>query len=207
MFSFISRPPAVAATAAITLVLLAGCGNDSGGTDNTSSSDRSTSPSAPAAVKPETGFNPQDAAFARNMIHHHRQALDMASIAADRKASPAVAGLAAKIQATQQPEIDTMSGWLRAWGKEVLAEGMSHGAGPNMPGMMTGEQMDELNGAEGADFDTLFLKMMIEHHQGAITMAKAEQAGGKNSDAKTLAEKVIAGQSAEITAMQILQQG
>jgi uncharacterized protein (DUF305 family) len=72
---------------------------------------------------------------------------------------------------------------------------------------MTAAQMDELTAATGAQFDKLFLTMMIDHHQGAITMAKAEQTGGKNPDAKALADKVIADQTAEIAEMQKMLQG
>lgn len=205
MLSTNTRVVLAATATAATITLLAGCGNGVSGT-NHSGSDGASHGATPSASASD-GFNPQDAAFAGNMISHHRQALRMASIAPERDASPEVTALAAKIEAAQQPEIETMSGWLQAWGKEVPGEGMDHGAGPAMPGMMTAEQMDELNGETGAQFDKLFLEMMIEHHKGAITMAKAQQRGGSNPDAKALADKVIADQSAEIAMMQKLLQG
>jgi uncharacterized protein (DUF305 family) len=161
-------------------------------------------------VAPDAGFNPQDVAFSTNMIGHHRQALDMASLAPERAGSAEVKALAAKIQAAQQPEIDTMSGWLKEWGKPVptsAEHGMEHGAGAQMPGMMTAEQMDDLNGSTGAEFDKMFLEMMIAHHEGAVTMAKAQQTGGKHSESKTLADKVIADQTAEIAEMKKMLQG
>ena len=111
-----------------------------------------------------------------------------------------------------------MSGWLRAWGVAVPdttdagmsgMSGMSqsnmpgtdHSGASSMPGMMSSDQMQQLSQAHGAAFDNMFLQMMIEHHQGAIEMAKTELAEGANPDAKTLAQKIIDSQQAEITEM------
>ena len=140
------------------------------------------------------------------MIGHHRQAVMMASLAPERASSAAVKALAAKIQAAQQPEINTMSGWLRAWGKQVPADTMDHGmAGQqDMPGRMTEAEMDDLNGATGTGFDTMFLTMMIKHHQGAVEMAQTEQQKGRNTAAKALAAKIVKDQTAEISTMRSL---
>ncbi len=73
-----------------------------------------------------------------------------------------------------------------------------------MPGMMTDAQMGQLTAATGAQFDKLFLQMMIVHHQGALTMAKTEKADGENTAALALADSIISSQSAEITIMQAL---
>ena len=74
----------------------------------------------------------------------------------------------------------------------------------SMPGMMSTQQMDDLMNASGAEFDQMFLTMMIAHHQGAIEMAQAEQAGGVNADAIALAVQVEQAQTEEITTMQAL---
>jgi uncharacterized protein (DUF305 family) len=71
-------------------------------------------------------------------------------------------------------------------------------------GMMTDEEMRQLDTATGADFDRLWVQMMIKHHQGAVAMAKSELAQGKNTDAKALAQKIVDAQEAEITEMQAL---
>jgi uncharacterized protein (DUF305 family) len=68
-------------------------------------------------------------------------------------------------------------------------------------GMMSEADMDSLKKASGAGFDAMFLTMMIKHHEGAITMAKDEQAKGAYAPAKTLAGSIITGQTAEITTM------
>ena len=84
---------------------------------------------------------------------------------------------------------------------------MSTGAtGMAMPGMMSDAQMQELTDATGADFDRLFLELMIVHHQGAIEMADTEIAEGSNPAALALAESIKTSQTAEIAEMQQLLQ-
>lgn len=156
-------------------------------------------------------FNDADVSFAQDMIPHHRQATEMADLAADRSTDPAVLDLASKIIAAQQPEIDTMSGWLKSWDKKVPSDsgemdGMDHGSSSSdMPGMMSSEDMASLEAATGAAFDKAFLAMMIEHHEGAIEMAKAEESDGKYSPAIKLAKKIQKDQAAEIATMESLQ--
>jgi uncharacterized protein (DUF305 family) len=71
-----------------------------------------------------------------------------------------------------------------------------------MPGMMSDEDMTALEKATGAEFDQMFLTMMIEHHEGAIEMARTEQADGEYADAKALAEDIETAQTEEIQTMQ-----
>jgi uncharacterized protein (DUF305 family) len=159
--------------------------------------------------------NDADIAFAEMMIVHHHQAIAMADLAADRAASEAVKSLAEQIRAAQGPEIETMTGLLHAWDAEVL-EGVSPGGtggtggtgGPGrmggmhgMPGAMAPEQMDQLMGAQGAGFDRMFLEMMTSHHNGAVEMARTEQAQGQNPQALELAETIEKDQTAEVERM------
>lgn len=69
-------------------------------------------------------------------------------------------------------------------------------------GMMTDEEMQQLEAASGADFDRMWVQMMIKHHQGAVTMAKTEIEKGENADAKALAQQIVTAQETEITEMQ-----
>jgi uncharacterized protein (DUF305 family) len=143
--------------------------------------------------------------FAQQMIPHHRQAIDMAKLAATRAKSPEVKKLATQIEGAQDPEITTMTGWLKEWGAAMPEEsmpGMDHGK--DMPGMMTDADMTSMTKASGAAFDRMFLTMMIKHHEGAITMAKDEQAKGSSAPAKTLAGTIITAQTAEIATMREL---
>lgn len=137
------------------------------------------------------------------MVPHHRQAVEMAGLAATRGSSAEVKALAAEIAKAQDPEIRTLSGWLTAWGEQVPAEGAGH-AGHDMSGMMTGEEMEQLGAASGPAFDSAFLRLMVEHHQGAVAMAKAEQAKGSYPAAKAMADAIVTSQGAEIARMNAL---
>ncbi len=125
-----------------------------------------------------TRFTEADVHFMTGMIGHHAQALVMSALAPTHGASHAVRTLTARIINAQQDEIATMQGWLRDRGQpvpEVEITGttlMVHGPDyvMHMPGMLSPEQIQELDDASGRDFDRLFLTYMIQHHQGAVTM-------------------------------------
>ncbi|MFI9595417.1 DUF305 domain-containing protein [Nonomuraea sp. NPDC052265] len=187
------------AVAAGALALLTACG----GTDaaSTAAPEASASAGAAASAQPSRGsFNDADVMFAQMMIPHHQQAVEMAELAPRRAEDPEIKELAAEIKAAQDPEIQTMKGWLAEWGKPVPSGGMGH----DMPGIMSGEDMKKLEGAEGAAFDRLFAQQMIAHHEGAIEMARTEQAGGVNPQAKELAKGIESAQRAEVAQLRRL---
>jgi uncharacterized protein (DUF305 family) len=119
-----------------------------------------------------------DVQFMSHMIGHHAQAIVMSGWAASHGASPAVVRLADRIINAQQDEINTMQSWLRDRRQpvpeakpgpmKVTMDGMEHEM--LMPGMLTDEQMKQLDQAKGKDFDRLFLRDMIQHHRGAVSM-------------------------------------
>lgn len=197
----ISKRPVILTGATLSAVLvLAACGSaaqqPSGGAQ---------SPAAPPATA--TGFNQADVSFAQQMIPHHQQAVQMASLAASRASSPQVRQLARQIEVAQNPEIQTMTGWLRAWGQPTAMpadsmEGMDHGT----PGMMTSQDISHLRSLHGQAFDRLFLQMMITHHQGAVEMARTQQAQGTSPAAERLARSIEATQTAQISQMRQLLQ-
>ncbi|MGW4566310.1 DUF305 domain-containing protein [Streptomyces sp. NPDC004561] len=211
------RQTVALATAATAAAVLAACGSSS---DSSSSSPSSAStghgmgamssadPSGTASAA-QGKHDAQDVSFAQGMIPHHRQAVAMADLAASRAKSQQVKDLAAKIKQAQDPEINTMSGWLKSWGEKVPDAGMSgmesmpgmDHSGSSMPGMMSSDDMGKLKGLSGDAFDKAFLQMMISHHQGAIEMAKTEQAKGAYGPATTMAKSIVTSQSAEITKM------
>ncbi|WP_217566012.1 DUF305 domain-containing protein [Streptomyces sp. GbtcB7] len=202
------RRAALAATAVTAALVLAACGNDS---DSASSGHEGLSSASSSASADTTtvAHNAQDISFAQGMIPHHQQALEMAKLAADRASSAEVEDLAARIEKAQDPEIQTMSGWLKSWGKDVPTSdssmesmpGMDHSAHSDMPGMMDSKDMAKLEKASGVDFDTMFLTMMIEHHQGAVEMATTEKDKGKYVPATSMSDGIITAQTAEITEM------
>ncbi|MFF3247348.1 DUF305 domain-containing protein [Streptomyces sp. NPDC002870] len=193
--SLIRRTAAVAAAAAAALVLAA-CGDGSAGHDGHVT--KSPSASAPAS---QGQHNAADVAFAQGMIPHHRQAVEMADLAPSRAASAQVKKLAEDIKKAQGPEIKTMSGWLTSWDEEVPAEGAMDHSMHSAGGMMTAEEMGQLKDSSGKAFDTAFMEMMIKHHEGAVAMARTEQADGAYGPAKRMAGAIITSQTAEITQM------
>jgi uncharacterized protein (DUF305 family) len=195
----IRRTALVAATGVAALVLAA-CG---GGGHDMGSTESGSSPSAATAPAKAGDHNAADVSFSTDMIQHHRQAVEMAELAATRASSTETKDLATKIKGAQDPEIKTMSGWLTSWGEEIPADmsGMGHDMSSSMPGMMSTDDMDKLEKAKGAEFDKAFAEMMIKHHEGAIEMAKTEKAEGKYAPAKRLADDVIKAQTAEIEQM------
>ncbi len=169
--------------------------------------------------------NDADAEFASSMIQHHAQALAMVDTTMGRDLDPEVAALAEDIRAAQAPEIETMADWLTTWGEDVPetvrdhsnaghgGDGMDHGdsgdsadTGMDMPGMMSAEDMEALDEASDAEFQDMWLDMMVEHHEGAVEMAATEQAEGQYKPAVELARDIQASQTAEIEKMQELLQ-
>ncbi|WP_435279208.1 DUF305 domain-containing protein [Streptomyces sp. 1222.5] len=207
------RRTAAPAAAAIAAVILAACGSSDSSPSSEPSghglgarSSAGTSATAPAA---RGSHDAQDVAFAQGMIPHHRQAVAMADLAPSRAKAQQVKDLAAKIKQAQDPEINTMSGWLKAWGEKVTdaaTSGMDQSSMPgmdhsSMPGMMSGDDMAKLKDLSGDAFDKAFVQMMISHHRGAVEMAKTEQAKGAYGPARTMAKSIVTSQSAEITEM------
>ncbi len=202
-----TMPPTLRRLAAPTIVVLAvtlaACGSD----------DPSSLDTIPAAVTdapigagaPVT-LNDADVEFAQGMIAHHEQAVEMAEIALDPNvgAGTEVTDLATRIQAAQDTEIELMTGWLTSAGEPTTMD-MSDGHDmSSMEGMMSAEQMDALAIATGADFDQMWLEMMIAHHEGAISQSETVKSEGSNPDVLLLADQIISAQQGEITEMQAL---
>lgn len=129
-------------------------------------------------------FTAADVKFMTDMIGHHAQALIMADLAPKNGASAQVRTLSARIINAQKGEIATMQHWLKERGQpvpevhidgldlKIHGPGMDHSGHVMMAGMLTQDQLVELSEAKGKDFDRLFLKYMIQHHTGAVTMVQ-----------------------------------
>lgn len=192
---------AIAATFA-----LAGCAGTPGtsGTASMPAGHHSTGPASASSTAPNaTDHNAADVTFAQMMIPHHAQAVEMSGMILAKQDIPAsVTALATRIKDAQDPEIQTMTGWLKDWNEPVdMASGH---AGHSMEGMMDDAAMEELEAARGTDAARLFLEQMIVHHEGALTMARTESAEGKNADAVQLSKEIVAAQEAEIQEMRDL---
>lgn len=168
------------------------------------------SPEEAAKRRADDTPNTADLGYVHMMIEHHAQAVTMTELAPDRAGSMTVKRLAARIAAAQRPEIEAMSGWLRHHGGKgrhgaQAHHGGTHGhAGAPMPGMATEAQLTALRRARGTAFDELFLKLMIAHHQGAVTMATEVLSQGDNTQVEWMASDVLAQQTIEIDRMRAM---
>jgi uncharacterized protein (DUF305 family) len=182
-------------------LLLTGCADDSSDAAHNGPMMVNRDASDSASDAADATFNDTDVAFSRDMIPHHRQAIQMARLADGQAEDPGVLDLADRIEAAQQPEIETLSGWLDMW--EADAGHMDDGMA-GMGGMMSEQDMQALMNATGAEFDRLFLQQMTAHHEGAVEMAETEIDDGQNADAIALAESIRDSQTAEIAEMEQL---
>jgi uncharacterized protein (DUF305 family) len=156
----------------------------------------------PASVLKHTAA---DTAFMRGMIGHHAQALEMVDLLKTRTSNQDMKLLGLRIEVSQKDEIKMMQTWLRSHGESVPDEHAMHMHDAKlMPGMLMPDQMAQLAASKGAEFDRLFLELMIQHHEGALTMVKnllASPGGAQESNIFAFASDVEADQSAEITRM------
>ena len=183
-----------------TMSVLTACGND----DDTADHETHTAANGDK-------FNDADVEFATDMIQHHAQATQMANMTMRRDLDPDVQKLADDILAAQVGEIETMVDWLNAWERPVPPtvqdHANAHGDGgmemeSDVPGMMSAEEMADLEAAKGDEFQGMWLEMMIEHHEGAIEMAQTEQSEGTHAGATDLAANIESAQQDEISTMQ-----
>jgi len=169
--------------------------------------------SGQAAGASRPAVSEADVQFMAGMIPHHAQAVLIAGWAPGHGARPDLKILCERIVVAQRDEIAMMQGWLRDRGQKVpdatntkmhmSMNGMEHDM--LMPGMLTDEQLAELDKARGETFDRLFLNAMIRHHQGAITMVEqlfASYGAAQDDVIFRFASDVVADQSTEIERMQ-----
>lgn len=157
------------------------------------------------------GVNQADAMFTMMMIPHHEQAIEMSELMLGRDdIDPEIVELAEEIIAAQDPEIELMEQWLDEWGVPSMpgagAGGGGHGGhGDGGPGgMMSDDDLDAIEDAEGDEAERLYLEGMIEHHEGAIDMAQDVLDDGESTDVAELAETIIETQQVEIDLMRDL---
>jgi uncharacterized protein (DUF305 family) len=139
-----------------------------------------------------TEFSADDLMYAQMMIPHHEQAVEMAELAATRTSNTEVLAIAKKIKSAQAPEIAVMAAWLGGKAAELHT-----GHDMQMNGMLTGAEFEKLQNAVDAEFDSLFVKYMIAHHEGAIEMTQGILQS-ENIIVKKFGEKVVKDQTAEI---------
>lgn len=157
--------------------------------------DRASGPSSSSAAPNQTAAN-FDIKFIDTMTAHHQSALDMAKLAQSKAAHAELRAKATEMQQAQQAEIKQMAGWRKDWAPSA-APAVDH----EMKGMkdsMAGMNMNELQSAQGDEFDHMFIDMMVKHHAGAVTMANDALAKASRSEVKELAQKIASDQTREI---------
>ena len=165
------------------------------------------------AARNRQGHSPADVRFMANMIPHHAQAVLFAGWAESHEASSSIKIFCARMVVAQRDEIVTMRSWLlerdepappAEYSRMRMPADMDHHA---MSGMLTEAQLNELDNARGADFDRLFLKYMITHHEGALAMVDelfSSYGGAQNDFIFKLASDMYADQTTEIEHMQVI---
>lgn len=176
-------------------------------------------PGQPTKVLPATTkatllpLSPKDVEFMQGMIMHHAQAVEMSALIEARTTNVELRLLGARISQSQSDEMNFMKRWLVSRGQPVEMSmddmdmpGMDHSSHQMMmPGMLSKKQMDALKKAKGSEFDRLFLKGMIQHHNGALIMVKDlfDTAGaGQDAEIFGFSTDVDSGQRAEIKIME-----
>lgn len=157
----------------------------------------------PIVIKPGSLITEADVRFMQGMIAHHAQAVHMTRMADAAGASARVLKLAQKIDLSQAGEIQLMQQWLHEY--EQFVPDTSSWRGMMMPGMLTTEDLTQLEQARGTAFDRLFLTLMIRHHEGALTMVAdllRSPRAAQEVDINVLANEVETSQTAEIGLMQ-----
>jgi len=169
-------------------------------------------------------IDPIDSGFARSMLLHHAQAIQMSMMMRDA-ASPEVQALAQSIIIKQTREMGVMEGWLTAWNEPVMLAGppmawvenatnvrhlddqlyqaQCKADGGAMAGVATPEQLEELKNATSTEKEIIFLELMLAHHRAAIPMAWFANRNGESSLVKALASSMIREQGMEIGWIQL----
>lgn len=174
--------------------------------------------------KPANNVSPVDSGFARSMLLHHAQAIQMSMMMRD-VTSPEIQALAQSITMKQTREMGVMEGWLTAWNEPVMLDGppmawvenatnvrhlddqlyqaQCKADGGAMAGLATPKQLKQLTHANGTEKEILFLELMLAHHRAAIPMAWFAKRNGESSLIKALANAMIREQGMEIGWIQL----
>ncbi|WP_454852370.1 DUF305 domain-containing protein [Promicromonospora soli] len=201
--------PSLVLAAALTLSACAGADDPTMDMPGMTASENA---STPDDAEDGATFNDADVMFAQMMIPHHQQAIEMSDVILGKEGVDSqITDLATQIKEAQGPEIEQLNAWLDEWGAEQPDDSMDMGDGSmgddSMDGLMSADDMQALEEAEGAEAGRLFLEQMIVHHEGAIEMAQTEVEDGANEAAIEMASTIVSSQSSEIRTMEGLLAG
>jgi len=211
----VTSPTRTAAALTTALLALSGCGGEP---------PEGPRPGAQHTDLDGNVYNDHDVTFTRNMVQHHAQALAMVALTQTRSVPPQVRRLATGIVDRQSPETQEMTTWLVGWDQPTPPTMMDHahaphghGGGdgesggtyempkmPDMPGLLTAEEFGALEAASGAEFASLWAEAMLEHHEGAVEMARDEIEVGAYEPTVKLASDIVDDQGQEISELERL---
>ncbi len=167
---------------------------------------RTLSPEEAAEAQDSLPYVEADVLFVRDMLHHHAQALVMTGYVPDRTTDRDIRLLAERMEVSQTDEIAQLEKWLRDRAEPIRDPDAAHDAHTDMPGLLTDDELAQLEAAKGSEFERLFLEFMIKHHEGAIRMVAdlIADGGGQETEIGLFARHVEADQGIEIARMQQL---
>jgi len=152
-------------------------------------------------------YTREDLLFLRHMIVHHEQALELAALVPSRTGREELIRFARQVDGAQRAEIDQMESLLAlAADRGMTVPHHDLHADPPMPGLLSRARMDAVAAANGAPFERLWLEGMIVHHEGALTMGRAQQrrqseSGRQPYGIDVLVDEILVVQRAEIAKM------
>lgn len=162
------------------------------------SANRHIQPTSTEPTQVPAGYNGDDVAFANNIITHHEQGIDVSSLVPQRSTDADVVAFAAKTAAALQSDVAVLRALLVQWTQNPDTKAGGGGHGVTMKGIIADASIAKLNALRGSKFDTLWLQSMTNFDQGAVEMANAEIANGKNIDAIGLAKQIVKAQQEQI---------
>ncbi len=197
-----ARTPFMLVVAAAGALALAACSADHPSAQHATSTPTSSPTTSAAGAAGATGIADADVAFAQFLLGHDEQAARMATLAAARSARPQIKQIAKEILGQQRDLAGELTGLLRSWNRPTPPPGHDHmhSAG-NVPAMASAEEMAKLAAAHGNDFDRLFARMMISHHNGVIQMCRAHMG---SPTVKQLADRVERSRTSQVEALQVI---
>ena len=142
-----------------------------------------------------------DVTFARDMIAHHTQAVDMAIRVRDRTSDPILKIFAIDIALGQTNQMGQMMAWLDLWNVSQNSLSAPMNGNGLMMGMSTQQDVNSISSLPVKDAEIKFLQLMIRHHQGGIFMAQDVLSKASSVQVKRVAQAVINAQTFDIDAM------
>jgi len=194
--------PMFRATVTITTLLLAltGCGGEDDAPDR---------PASKETARNGDVYSAADVEFATTMIPLHAEALAMVDVAMTKELSPAAQGIADDIQLTGTPQVQEMTSWLNDWDEPIPETVRDHvNAGHDdehgEDHEAASDELARLEAAEGADFEELWVDLVLGNQREALAAAETQQEEGTFAPAVELADSIATGHTERIEALTAL---